>query len=159
MIKKILALVAALVFIAWPVAASAAPLQNTTGTSQPTNGVRIPATNTTQPEVRSFGGFHGSTGSFHGGSGYSTGLRSPSPSVGRSGYGSSGFGRSGFGGGFGSHIFSFGSGMLLGSMFHPFGGYYGMGGGYQGFSFFSLIIDIIILLVLWKIVRWVFRRR
>jgi hypothetical protein len=107
--------------------------------------------------------------------GYRSGFRSPSSRVGswygsrttRPSYGTTaphigatGGSRS-FGGGFGSHLFSFGAGWLLGSMFHPFGGYYGWGApmAYHGFSLFGLIFDLLILWILWRIVkRLLFRR-
>ncbi|MCL6598893.1 hypothetical protein [Alicyclobacillus macrosporangiidus] len=97
---------------------------------------------------------------------YRSGFRSPSPGVGTtrtygSTYGSGGIGSSGVytapRPSIGSHLFSFGAGWLLGSMFHPFG-YYGMGV-YHSFSLFGLILDILLLVVLWKLVRWLFFRR
>jgi hypothetical protein len=95
--------------------------------------------------------------------GYHSGYRAPSSRVrgsygGSSSYGSSGsnFGSGSYrAGGFGSHLFSFGGGLLLGGMFHPFGGMYGYGGGYgyHSFSFFHIILDLFVLWVLWRIVR------
>ncbi|MCL6454164.1 MAG: hypothetical protein K6T78_11190 [Alicyclobacillus sp.] len=60
-----------------------------------------------------------------------------------------------FGYGTGSHLFSFGTGFLLGSMFHPFGGYYGLG--YHSFSLIGLVFDLVILYIIWRIVRRFFR--
>lgn len=176
LVKKLVTFIAAVMFIMAPATASAAPIQLSTAANQsqqpasslvqaqqPAPVAHQTSTQSQQPEVRSFGGsrsFSGG-GSRSFGGGYSTGPRSPSSSVGRSysggGYGYSGFGRSTFG----SHMFSFGSGFFLGSMFHPFGGYYGFGGGYgyHGFSIMSFILDILIIVVLWKVVRWLFRRR
>jgi hypothetical protein len=103
---------------------------------------------------------------------YRSGLRAPSSRVGGSYSRYSGTYGTPYGGattrtglgGFGSHLFSFGSGMLFGSllghMFHPFGGYYGWGGyGYHGFSVFSLLIDLLLLYVVYRIVRGLFFRR
>lgn len=86
---------------------------------------------------------------------YRPSTRSSAPSYGSS-YGS----RYGFGG-FGSHMFSFGTGLFLGSMFHPFGGYYGMGGyyGYHGFSILSLLFDVLIIYIIWRIIRRFIGRR
>jgi hypothetical protein len=64
-------------------------------------------------------------------------------------------------GGFGSHLFSFGAGYMLGSFFHPFGGYYGFGGmyGYHHFSIIGFLFDILILYIIWRVIRAFFRRR
>lgn len=56
----------------------------------------------------------------------------------------------------GSNLFSFGTGFLLGGMFHPFGGYYGYG--YHSFSFFHLLFDLFILWLIWRFVRRFFWR-
>ncbi|MCL6517535.1 hypothetical protein [Alicyclobacillus sp.] len=97
-------------------------------------------------------------------SGYRSGYRAPSPGVGTTRTYGSTYGSVGGSGvyaatrpSFGSHLFSFGAGWLLGSMFHPFG-YYGMGV-YHPFSLFGLILDIVLLVLLWKLVRWMFFRR
>jgi hypothetical protein len=60
-----------------------------------------------------------------------------------------------------SHLSSFGLGMLAGSLFHPFGGYYGYGAsyGYYPFSGFHFILDLIILFILFRVIRGWFRRR
>ncbi|MCL6446244.1 MAG: hypothetical protein K6T83_22825 [Alicyclobacillus sp.] len=62
--------------------------------------------------------------------------------------------------GIGSHILSFGLGYLLGGMFHPFGGYYGYGGGYMyhPFSLIHVIIDLVLLWVIFRLVRRLFFR-
>lgn len=51
---------------------------------------------------------------------------------------------------------AFGIGSLFGSMLHPFGGYYG--GQQFGFSFFSLLIDILIIVAIIWFVKKIFRR-
>lgn len=101
------------------------------------------------------------------GSTYHSGFRSPSSSVrgsyGGSSYGSSYGGYGGYGGygsrstfgGFGSHLASFGAGMFLGSMIHPFG--YGYGGYYHPFSFGGLFVDLILFWIVISILRKIFR--
>ncbi|WP_042463366.1 hypothetical protein [Neobacillus dielmonensis] len=61
------------------------------------------------------------------------------------------------GGGFWRGAALFGAGSLFGSMFHPFGGYYG--GGYSGFSFMGLLLDILLIVVIVSIIKRIFRRR
>jgi len=51
---------------------------------------------------------------------------------------------------------AFGIGSLFGSMLHPFGGYYG--GQQFGFSFFSLLFDILIIVAIIWFVKKIFRR-
>ncbi len=94
-------------------------------------------------------------------SSYHSGFRAPSSRVSksrysgsRSTYGSTGT-RSVFGGGFGSHLFSFGAGWFLGGLFHPFGGYYGVG--YHSFSIYHILFDIFIIWVIWRVIRRIFR--
>jgi hypothetical protein len=98
---------------------------------------------------------------------YHSGSRAPSSRVSgsrysssRTGttYGSTGrsmFGGGLFGGGLGSHLFSFGTGWFIGSMFHPFGGYYGYG--YHSFSLLGILFDILIIWIIWRIIRRIFR--
>ncbi|MFC5451339.1 hypothetical protein [Paenibacillus aestuarii] len=55
---------------------------------------------------------------------------------------------------------AFAAGTFLGSMLHPWGGYYGnasMGYVHQPFSFFSMLLDIILLIAIIAIVMKVFR--
>ncbi|WEG12098.1 hypothetical protein PU629_18545 [Pullulanibacillus sp. KACC 23026] len=66
-------------------------------------------------------------------------------------------GTSSFGRSFTSHAAAFGAGMLIGHMFHPFGGYYG--GTMYGFSFTGILVDIILLLVIVWLIRRLFTRR
>jgi len=56
-----------------------------------------------------------------------------------------------------SHAASFGLGMMLGHMFHPFGGYYG--GQSNGFSFFGLLVDFVLFLIIISLIRRLFGRR
>ncbi|WP_462410320.1 hypothetical protein [Neobacillus sp. Marseille-QA0830] len=51
----------------------------------------------------------------------------------------------------------FGAGSLFGSMFHPFGGYYG--GMHTGFSLMGLLFDILLIVVIVSMVKRIFRRR
>ncbi|WP_047152315.1 hypothetical protein [Aneurinibacillus tyrosinisolvens] len=110
------------------------------------------------------GGYQ-SNGSYSNGSTYHSGYRSPSSNVRNGSYHNYNNSTPGKGGGFLSHAAAFGGGALigsmLGSMFHPFGGGYGYGG-YggmsQGFSFMGLIIDLIIIVVLFKLARRFFFR-
>ena len=51
---------------------------------------------------------------------------------------------------------AFGIGSLFGSMLHPFGGYYG--GQQFGFSFFSLLFDILIIVAIIWFIKKIFRR-
>ncbi|MBX6352125.1 MAG: hypothetical protein IRZ10_02220 [Thermoflavifilum sp.] len=102
----------------------------------------------------SSGSSFGSSGVYSTSGTYHSGYRSPSPSVSRGTYGAYG---SSFGSSFGSHLFSFGTGWLLGSLFHPFGGYWGMA--YHPFSLWGLIGDIILLVIIIAVVRrFLFRR-
>lgn len=52
------------------------------------------------------------------------------------------------------------SGLVFGSMFHPFGGYYGHGDyyGYQPVSTFAIIFDLIILALFIAFIIWLIRR-
>ena len=96
---------------------------------------------------------------FFRGSSYHTGSRTSSSRVsGSSHYGTSGYNSysgSRLGSGFGSHLFSFGAGWFFGSMFHPFGGSYGYG--YHSFSLIGLLFDVLIIWVIWRIIRRIFR--
>ncbi|WP_142317329.1 hypothetical protein [Bacillus sp. AFS017336] len=51
---------------------------------------------------------------------------------------------------------AFGLGSLFGSMLNPFGGYYG--GQHFGFSFFSLLLDILVIVVIIWFIKRIFRR-
>jgi hypothetical protein len=93
---------------------------------------------------------------------YHSGSRAPSSRVSGSRYSGSrtsttfgSTGRSMFGAGFGSHMFSFGTGWFLSSMFHPFGGYYGAG--LHSFSLFGILIDVLVIWIIWRIIRRIFR--
>jgi hypothetical protein len=57
-------------------------------------------------------------------------------------------------GSFWKYAGAFGAGAFLGHLFHPFGGYYG--GYHYGFSFFGLLIDIIMILIIIRLVKWIF---
>jgi hypothetical protein len=48
----------------------------------------------------------------------------------------------------------------LGSLLHPFGGYYGWGPyyAYHGFSIFSLLIDALLIFIAWRLIRRLLRR-
>jgi hypothetical protein len=56
-----------------------------------------------------------------------------------------------------SHAASFGLGMMIGHMFHPFGGYYG--GHMYGFSLFGLLVDFVIFLLIIMLIKRIFTRR
>ncbi|MGV3489218.1 MAG: hypothetical protein ACO1OC_11630 [Tuberibacillus sp.] len=56
-----------------------------------------------------------------------------------------------------SHAASFGMGMLIGRMFHPFGGYYG--GGTYGFSFLGILLDIVVILLVIGLLKRIFSGR
>lgn len=110
-------------------------------------------------EAKGFGGSHSfsrhySTPSHT--STYHSGYRSPSNKVTRvpssTPYRGSSFGKS-----LATHAAAFGAGALLGHMFHPFGGYYN--GARYGFSFLSILIDIIVILIIVRLVKGIFRRR
>lgn len=89
---------------------------------------------------------------------YHSGYTSPSNKVTRTPNSTVNRRSSTFGRGLATHAAAFGAGMLLGHMFHPFGGYYG--GGTLGFSFLGILLDIVILLVIiWLIKKIVTRRR
>ena len=51
---------------------------------------------------------------------------------------------------------AFGLGSLFGSMLNPFGGYYG--GQHFGFSFFGLLLDILVIVVIIWFIKRIFRR-
>jgi hypothetical protein len=104
----------------------------------------------------SSGAYSGSYSQYSTGGTYHSGYRSPSPGVSRGTYGSYNYGTSGWSS-FGSHLFSFGAGWLLGSLFHPFGGYWGMT--YHPFSLLGLLVDLILLAVIVMLVRRIFFRR
>ncbi|MCL6593871.1 MAG: hypothetical protein K6T31_07835 [Alicyclobacillus sp.] len=91
------------------------------------------------------------------GGGYRSGYRTPSASAGSYSFSRPSASPIPNSSGWGSHLFSFGAGWLLGSMFHPFG--YGVWGGYHSFSLFGLIFDLLLLYLLWRLVRWLFLRR
>ncbi|MCL6636450.1 MAG: hypothetical protein K6T26_00765 [Alicyclobacillus sp.] len=91
------------------------------------------------------------------GGGYRSGYRTPSASAGSYGFSRPSASPLPSSSGWGSHLFSFGAGWLLGSMFHPFG--YGVWGTYHSFSLFGLIFDLLALYLLWRLVRWLFLRR
>lgn len=134
--------------------------QGFSGTSVASSKIAITntaSTNKGQDFVR--GGYRSGSRGFSGRS-YSSPSRSTFGSTSR-GYGYGGTSLFGTRSGIGSHLFSFGAGYMLGSLFHPFGGYYGFGGGYgfHGFSLFGFIIDLIVLWVIWRIVRRLFFRR
>jgi hypothetical protein len=110
-----------------------------------------------------------STGSSKSGSTYNSGYQRPAnvadgskvnPNSGRTYYGGSTYYNNPPNGYRTSHFWpvvgAFAAGAMLGSMIHPWGGYYPMGGGgyvHQPFSFLTLIMDIVILLiVIWLIV-------
>lgn len=120
-------------------------------------------------EAKGFSG-HSSISSSHtiGTTTYHSGYKSPSSNVTRtpsysnhSSYNN--YNKPSRSGSFWSHAAAFGAGTFLGSMFHPFGGhYYGpMGAPHSnGFSFLSLLVDIlIIVLIIWGIKRLFTRRR
>lgn len=95
-------------------------------------------------------------GSFHFSSHSSS--RGFSGTYGKPNYGFGSSSRSGFGGfryGSFSGFSHFGAGFLLGSMFHPFGGYWGYSGvpGDHPFSFLGIIFDLIILWLIWRFIR------
>lgn len=101
------------------------------------------------------GGYAPSTGyvssGYKSGSTYHSGYRSASPSV-RARINSSGYNQPAGARTGGSRwlgpLAGFGAGMLVGSLLHPFGGFYG--GGYHPFSLAGLLIDLLILgAVLW----------
>lgn len=116
-------------------------------------------------EARGFSGGHGSFGhsssygshssSTRSGSSYHSGYRSPSGNVSRTNpyRGSQSSNR----GSFWSHAAAFGAGTFIGSMFHPFGGHY-FGNSY-GFSFFGLLVDILILYIIYRVIKAIFSRR
>lgn len=56
-----------------------------------------------------------------------------------------------------THGAAFGAGVLLGHMFHPFGGFYG--GASYGFSFFGILIDVIAILLIISLLKNIFTRR
>jgi hypothetical protein len=89
---------------------------------------------------------------------YHSGYRSPSSNVTNPPPGSpSRAPAAGIGGGLWPHIGTFGAGMLLGSIFHPFGG-----GGYGGYggggSIFGMIFWIVILFLAYRAIRSLFFR-
>jgi predicted lipid-binding transport protein (Tim44 family) len=51
---------------------------------------------------------------------------------------------------------AFGIGSLFGSMLNPFGGYYG--GQHFGFSFFGLLLDILLIVAIIWFIKKIFRR-
>lgn len=51
---------------------------------------------------------------------------------------------------------AFGLGSLFGSMLNPFGGYYG--GQHFGFSFFGLLLDILVIVAIIWFIKRIFRR-
>ncbi|MGG2028346.1 hypothetical protein AB1282_21830 [Gottfriedia sp. S16(2024)] len=51
---------------------------------------------------------------------------------------------------------AFGLGSLFGSMLNPFGGYYG--GQHFGFSFFGLLLDFLVIVVIIWFIKKIFRR-
>jgi hypothetical protein len=162
-LKKLVTAIAAMLLMILPVPALAATgdvhrAPTPVATHQATvTGSSGAAANET-PYVRPSGGYH-------------SGYRAPSSRIGGyrySGQYSGQYGGSYGGtttprygwGGFGSHLFSFGSGLLLGSLLHPFGGYYGWGPyyAYHGFSFFSLLIDLLLIFIAWRLIRRLLRR-
>lgn len=88
---------------------------------------------------------------------YNSGYTSPSSRVTRTPKSILNRGTSSIGRGFASHAAAFGAGMLIGHMFHPFGGYYG--GARYGFSFMGILLDIIVLLIIVRLIRRIFTRR
>ncbi|WP_162142526.1 hypothetical protein [Aneurinibacillus terranovensis] len=98
-----------------------------------------------------FRGGYGRVGRSPWGDGYRSGYRSPSSNVTNPNLGvtNPAAGRTG---GFWSHLGAFGAGTLLGSMFHPFGGY---GYGYYegGISIFGLLIWAVIIFGIYRFFR------
>lgn len=85
---------------------------------------------------------------------YRSGYKAPSSNVSRSTYNSTSPSKRSS---FWSHAAAFGAGTLLGSMFHPFGGhYYGQS---YGFSMSGILFDIVIVLVIFWLIKKIFRRR
>ncbi|MCL6548449.1 MAG: hypothetical protein K6T30_06035 [Alicyclobacillus sp.] len=146
--KKWLAGLFAAAFLLWPAPAFAQP--DVPAISQPAQTATVTAPSTVTPARVPI-----EIARYH--SGFRSSSRIPSSwSTGR--YSGSYGTRTGslFGYGTGGHLFSFGTGFLLGSLFHPFGGYYGMG--YHSFSLFGLVFDLVILYIIWRIVRRFLRR-
>jgi hypothetical protein len=162
-LKKLVTAIAAMLLMILPVPALAAtgdahraPTPVATHQAAFTGASRTVANET--PYIRPGGSYH-------------SGYRAPSSRVGGSrysgqysgqysgSYGGTSTPRYGWGG-FGSHLFSFGSGLLLGSLLHPFGGYYGWGPyyAYHGFSIFSLLIDLLLIFIAWRLIRRLLRR-
>ncbi|MBM7691597.1 putative membrane protein [Peribacillus deserti] len=88
---------------------------------------------------------------------YNSGYRAPSRSVTKgSTYNRSQIPRRSGTGSFFSHAAAFGAGAFLAHMFHPFGGtYYGAS---HGFSFFGILLDILLIVVVFKLFRRLFSR-
>ncbi|PLT27819.1 hypothetical protein [Peribacillus deserti] len=88
---------------------------------------------------------------------YNSGYRSPSRSVTRgSTYNRATLPRRSGTGSFFSHAAAFGAGAFLTHMLHPFGGmYYGAS---HGFSFFGILLDILLIVVVFKLFRRLFSR-
>lgn len=78
--------------------------------------------------------------------------RSYRPSAPRSNYRTPNTGRNFLG-----YAGAFGVGSLFGAMLNPFGGYYG--GQHIGFSFFGLLLDILLILLIIWVFKKIFRRR
>ncbi|WCK52801.1 hypothetical protein PP175_15370 [Aneurinibacillus sp. Ricciae_BoGa-3] len=91
---------------------------------------------------------------------YHSGYRTPSPNVTNPPAGAPyrAPAAGGIGGGLWSHLGTFGAGMLLGSILHPFGGGYGGYGYGGGFSLFGTIFWIVILFLGYKALRRLFSR-
>lgn len=135
-------------------AQQSAPAATATPTAAPRSAATLPtvAPAQTLPTIQTIG-FRGGSHGFHS-FGRSSSRSFRGGSTFRPGYGR-------LGGGFSSHMFSFGAGWMLGSMFHPFGGYYGWGSplGYHHFSLLGILFDLVILWIIWRIIRFIFRRR
>lgn len=88
---------------------------------------------------------------------YHSGYRSPSNNLTRTPGSTVNRGMPSFGRSFATHGAAFGAGLLLGHMFHPFGGFYG--GQAIGFSFFGILLDFVAILVIIWLIKKVFTRR
>jgi hypothetical protein len=115
-------------------------------------------------EARGFSGVHrsishsstfGSHSTTTRSSSYRSGYKAPSSNVSRTR--TSTRTQSSKRGGFWSHAAAFGAGTFIGSMFHPFGGYYG--GHSYGFSMFGVFIDLLIFLIIIRVIKGIFTRR
>ena len=117
---------------------------------------------TTSGTYRSSGSFSGTSGTTSPSSSttYHSGYKSPSSSVTSrsSNYNSNYYNHntSSTGRSIATHAAAFGAGALLGSMFHPVGGYYG--GVHHGFSLLGFVFDIIGVVIIFAIIKAFFFR-